>query len=178
MTLFILPQGVRAVVCCTAVKVVPKEGDTPDRAKYMQGIKFYDPEIVGDTPEVGGRGRAHTLCLHDVHYNTHDVVVPGGWGVLPGDRGGHAEGGRMGTTSTHKHIRQRRQEQQMIKAPCLTRCTTLRLLGTRQWSVLVGAQAVCFPAEHTSIRPRGKGLARSALGRGHLRGPFCYRCKS
>ncbi len=44
-------KGVRAVVSCTAVKVVPKEGDTGDRQKYMQGIKFYDPEIVGDTPE-------------------------------------------------------------------------------------------------------------------------------
>ncbi|KAG2445042.1 hypothetical protein HYH02_008910 [Chlamydomonas schloesseri] len=44
-------EGVRAVVCCTAVKVVPKEGDTVDRAKYYQGIKFYDPEIQGDTPE-------------------------------------------------------------------------------------------------------------------------------
>ncbi|PNW83397.1 hypothetical protein CHLRE_05g244800v5 [Chlamydomonas reinhardtii] len=44
-------EGVRAVVCCTAVKVVPKEGDTVDRSKYYQGIKFYDPEIQGDTPE-------------------------------------------------------------------------------------------------------------------------------
>ncbi|KXZ46130.1 hypothetical protein GPECTOR_46g199 [Gonium pectorale] len=44
-------EGVRAVVCCTAVKVAPKEGDTADRAKYNQGIKFYDPEVVGDTPE-------------------------------------------------------------------------------------------------------------------------------
>ncbi|KAF6258399.1 complex I intermediate-associated protein 30-domain-containing protein [Scenedesmus sp. NREL 46B-D3] len=44
-------EGVRAVVSCTAVKVQPKEGDTVDRAKYYQGIKFYDPEIVGDTPE-------------------------------------------------------------------------------------------------------------------------------
>lgn len=44
-------EGVSQVVCCTAVKVAPKEGDTMDRAKYYQGIKFYDPEIVGDTPE-------------------------------------------------------------------------------------------------------------------------------
>ena len=41
----------QAVVCCTAVRVQPVEGDTPDRAKYNQGIKFYQPEIVGDTPE-------------------------------------------------------------------------------------------------------------------------------
>lgn len=43
--------NVQAVVCCTAVRVQPVEGDTPDRAKYNQGIKFYLPEIVGDTPE-------------------------------------------------------------------------------------------------------------------------------
>lgn len=42
---------VQAVVCCTAVRVQPVEGDTPDRAKYNQGVKFYQPEIVGDTPE-------------------------------------------------------------------------------------------------------------------------------
>lgn len=35
--------GVRQVVSCSAVKVQPKEGDTADRQKYYQGIKFYDP---------------------------------------------------------------------------------------------------------------------------------------
>ncbi|GLI71468.1 hypothetical protein VaNZ11_016695 [Volvox africanus] len=44
-------EGIRAVVSCAAVKVSPKEGDTADRAKYYQGIKFYDPEVVGDTAE-------------------------------------------------------------------------------------------------------------------------------
>lgn len=44
-------RDVSAVVCCTAVRVQPVEGDTPDRAKYYQGVKFYQPEIVGDTPE-------------------------------------------------------------------------------------------------------------------------------
>ncbi len=43
--------NVQAVICCTAVRVQPVEGDTPDRAKYYQGVKFYQPEIVGDTPE-------------------------------------------------------------------------------------------------------------------------------
>ncbi|MBW4689165.1 MAG: CIA30 family protein [Komarekiella atlantica HA4396-MV6] len=42
---------VQAVICCTAVRVQPVEGDTADRAKYYQGVKFYQPEIVGDTPE-------------------------------------------------------------------------------------------------------------------------------
>lgn len=43
--------NIQAVVCCTAVRVQPIEGDTPERAKYYQGVKFYQPEIVGDTPE-------------------------------------------------------------------------------------------------------------------------------
>lgn len=43
--------NIQAVVCCTAVRVQPVEGDTADRAKYNQGVKFYMPEIVGDTPE-------------------------------------------------------------------------------------------------------------------------------
>lgn len=36
---------IQAVICCTAVRVQPVEGDTPDRAKYNQGVKFYQPEI-------------------------------------------------------------------------------------------------------------------------------------
>lgn len=47
----LLTANIQAVICCTAVRVQPVEGDTPDRAKYNQGIKFYMPEIVGDTPE-------------------------------------------------------------------------------------------------------------------------------
>jgi uncharacterized protein YbjT (DUF2867 family) len=46
-----LMAKVQAVICCTSVKVQPVEGDTLDRAKYNQGIKFYQPEVVGDTPE-------------------------------------------------------------------------------------------------------------------------------
>lgn len=47
----LIMANVQAVICCTAVRVQPVEGDTPERAKYYQGIKFYQPEIVGDTPE-------------------------------------------------------------------------------------------------------------------------------
>lgn len=46
-----LMDSVSAVICCTGVKVQPVEGDTPDRAKYYQGIKFYMPEVV-DSPEI------------------------------------------------------------------------------------------------------------------------------
>ncbi len=47
----VVMANIQAVVCCTAVRVQPVEGDTADRAKYNQGVKFYQPEIVGDTPE-------------------------------------------------------------------------------------------------------------------------------
>lgn len=46
-----LMDSVSAVICCTGVKVQPVGGDTPDRAKYYQGIKFYLPEVV-DNPEI------------------------------------------------------------------------------------------------------------------------------
>ena len=38
------------MICCTGTKVQPVEGDTPNREKYYQGIKFYLPEVV-DAPE-------------------------------------------------------------------------------------------------------------------------------
>jgi uncharacterized protein YbjT (DUF2867 family) len=46
-----LMENVSAIICCTGVKVQPVGGDTPDRAKYYQGIKFYLPEVV-DSPEI------------------------------------------------------------------------------------------------------------------------------
>ncbi|KAK3431156.1 hypothetical protein EUGRSUZ_E02785 [Eucalyptus grandis] len=45
-------RGVRKVINAVSVIVGPKEGDTPDRAKYSQGIKFFEPEIKGDSPEM------------------------------------------------------------------------------------------------------------------------------
>lgn len=56
-------ENIRAVICCTGARVQPIEGDTPDRAKYYQGIKFYQPEVVGDTPEaVDYQGIQHLLA--------------------------------------------------------------------------------------------------------------------
>eukprot|EP00752_Nemacystus_decipiens_P017720 g15888.t1 len=43
-------KDVVAVVSCTAAIVRPKEGDGPDRAKYFQGITFYEPEVA-DVPK-------------------------------------------------------------------------------------------------------------------------------
>lgn len=39
-------EGVVAIVACTAAIVQPKVGDTEDRARYYQGIVFYEPETV------------------------------------------------------------------------------------------------------------------------------------
>lgn len=44
-------KDIQAVICCTGTRVQPKEGDTPNREKYYQGIKFYMPEVV-DVPEI------------------------------------------------------------------------------------------------------------------------------
>lgn len=44
-------KGVKKVINTVSVIVGPKEGDTPDRSKYSQGIKFFEPEIKGDSPE-------------------------------------------------------------------------------------------------------------------------------
>lgn len=46
-----LMADVRAVICCTGTRVQPVEGDTPERAKYYQGVKYYEPEIAESTPE-------------------------------------------------------------------------------------------------------------------------------
>ncbi|CAK7350378.1 unnamed protein product [Dovyalis caffra] len=45
-------KGVRKVINAASVIIGPKEGDTPERAKYSQGIKFFEPEIKGDSPEM------------------------------------------------------------------------------------------------------------------------------
>ncbi|MFW6358370.1 MAG: CIA30 family protein [Chroococcales cyanobacterium] len=46
-----LMQDVKTIICCTGTRVQPIEGDTPDREKYYQGVKFYEPEIAESTPE-------------------------------------------------------------------------------------------------------------------------------
>lgn len=45
-------KGIKKVVNAVSVIVGPKEGDTPDRQKYKQGIKFFEPEIKGPSPEL------------------------------------------------------------------------------------------------------------------------------
>lgn len=38
------------MISCTGTRVGPP-GDTPDRALYLQGIEFFEPKILEDTPE-------------------------------------------------------------------------------------------------------------------------------
>ncbi|GAQ79922.1 NAD(P)-binding Rossmann-fold superfamily protein [Klebsormidium nitens] len=86
-------EGVSAVVNASAVIVGPKEGDTTERAKYYQGIKFYDPEIKENTPEaVEFRGVQNLVEAVKEHLGYRDGKVllqienglPSGpaWGAL------------------------------------------------------------------------------------------------
>jgi len=63
-------MAVEAVVCCTAVRVQPVEGDTPDRAKYYQGVKFYLPEVVGIPEEVEYVGVKNLVQAAAKHLST------------------------------------------------------------------------------------------------------------
>ena len=51
-----LMENVTGIICCTGVKVQPVEGDTPDREKYYQGVKFYMPQVVGSPEKVEFEG--------------------------------------------------------------------------------------------------------------------------
>jgi uncharacterized protein YbjT (DUF2867 family) len=46
-----LMENVTAIICCTGTRIQPVEGDTPNRDKYYQGVKFYEPEVAESTPE-------------------------------------------------------------------------------------------------------------------------------
>ncbi len=46
-----LMADVAAIICCTGTRIQPVEGDTPNRDKYYQGVKFYQPEVAESTPE-------------------------------------------------------------------------------------------------------------------------------
>ena len=117
----LLPEyfhGVTKVVHTAAVIVGPKEGDTAERQKYYQGIKFFDPEIKGDTPEAveyvgmrnllekvkqhGGVGVREGRTLFSISsrgvptgpaWGALDDVVMGGVSASSLQFGGNGEGG-------------------------------------------------------------------------------------
>ena len=69
-------RDVTAIISCIGVRVQPVEGDTPERSKYYQGIKFYQPEVVGDTPEnVEYRGIKNLVEAAAKNLTTTEKVV-------------------------------------------------------------------------------------------------------
>ena len=46
-----LMANITAIICCTGTRIQPVEGDTANREKYYQGVKFYEPEVAESTPE-------------------------------------------------------------------------------------------------------------------------------
>ena len=59
-----LMDNVTAIICCTGTRIQPVEGDTPNREKYYQGVKFYEPEVAESTPEaVEYKGISHLVQL-------------------------------------------------------------------------------------------------------------------
>lgn len=63
-----LMRDVKAIICCTGTRVQAVGGDTPDRAKYYQGVKFYQPEIAESTPEaVEYNGIKNLVKLATIH---------------------------------------------------------------------------------------------------------------
>ena len=67
-------KNVKAVICCTGTRVQPKEGDTPNREKYYQGIKFYMPEVV-DVPEVVEYQGMNNLVQSVIREATEPMIV-------------------------------------------------------------------------------------------------------
>jgi uncharacterized protein YbjT (DUF2867 family) len=89
-----LMERVTAIISCTGTRVQPVEGDTPNRDKYYQGVKFYFPEVV-DSPEqveyegiknllkvaVDSKGlRAGTRVLFDFQNPSQDLKAT--WGAV------------------------------------------------------------------------------------------------
>ena len=57
-------QGVQAVICCTAVKVSPKEGDNASRDKYNQVIRQAHAVLEANLSNISEACAAtvYTLC--------------------------------------------------------------------------------------------------------------------
>lgn len=85
-------DGVTNVISCTGTAVGPP-GDTPDRAMYLQGVVFYPPVVLDETPEnveyVGERALANMAAEKLGGERVVEVVAHGGkeafdatWGSL------------------------------------------------------------------------------------------------
>lgn len=66
-------RGVDAVISATGVKIGP-ENDTPDRKLYSQGIVFYEPVVLEDTPRnVEFEGISNLARLSRNHFDEANV---------------------------------------------------------------------------------------------------------
>jgi uncharacterized protein YbjT (DUF2867 family) len=70
-----LMADVSAVICCSGTKVQPVEGDTPNREKYYQGIKFYLPEVVDVPEQVEYEGIKNLLAIVKAHIQPKERVL-------------------------------------------------------------------------------------------------------
>lgn len=65
------------IASCTGVNVGP--GDDPDRSKYFQGLKFYQPTVLEDTPEnvefVGIRNLVNAAKKHFTEMTETEIPV-------------------------------------------------------------------------------------------------------
>ncbi|MGD1717368.1 CIA30 family protein [Dapis sp. BLCC M172] len=86
-------KDVSKIICCTGTRVQPVEGDTPNRDKYNQGVKFFMPQVVEDPQLVEYEGMKNLVAaakpqlqpskqkiLFDFTNPTQDVKET--WGAL------------------------------------------------------------------------------------------------
>jgi len=71
-----LMANVTAVICCTGTRIQPVEGDTPNRDKYYQGVKFYEPEVAESTPEAVEYKGIKTLVQLAAESITDNTYLP------------------------------------------------------------------------------------------------------
>eukprot|EP00178_Gracilaria_changii_P015656 TRINITY_DN438_c0_g1_i1.p1 TRINITY_DN438_c0_g1~~TRINITY_DN438_c0_g1_i1.p1 ORF type:complete len:690 (-),score=149.15 TRINITY_DN438_c0_g1_i1:7706-9775(-) len=66
-------HNVVAIASCTGTRVGPR--DDPDRSKYFQGVKFYSPLVLDDTPEnVEYRGIKNLMEAARKHFDAINKV--------------------------------------------------------------------------------------------------------
>ncbi|QUS61315.1 CIA30 family protein [Synechocystis sp. PCC 7339] len=70
-----LMTRVTAVICCSGTKVQPVEGDTPQREKYYQGLKFYLPEVVDVPEQVEYEGIKNLLAVLQDHIQPKESAL-------------------------------------------------------------------------------------------------------
>ncbi len=55
-------KDVSQIICCTGTRVQPVEGDTPNRDKYNQGVKFFMPQVMEDPQLVEYEGMKNLVA--------------------------------------------------------------------------------------------------------------------